>query len=855
MIGICVWAFGASLEAAVGDFDLKIFCAKLQYLGIASVPLLWFIVAIEYSHAEKWITRSRIAALSFLPAATIVAAITNDWHNLLWTDIVPGPAVSSMISNGPIPVYRHGIIFWIYFAYSYLLLAIATYMMIRTALRSRDFYRSQSTAMLVGVALPWVGNMLYILGLTPIPGLDLTPIAFLFSGMAVAWAMLRYRLLDIVPVACDMLVKNMADPVIVLDSRARIVELNPAACSLLGTIESDIVGEDFGRVMSFRPWLQLKLPADPEEKSHAEVRTAMDAHGTYDMRVTPLMNSRNLLIGRLVVLHDITSQKKTEDEIRALNQTLEDRVKQRTDMLEREIAEHRQAREALLKSEEKYRVLVEDINEVIFTMDLRGNFTYVNPVIDQVIGYAPEEVMGRHFTDFVPRDDAALLESVFRKIISGENVLYDLSLDHRMGGVIDLRISCRPMKGNGVIMGVIGTMMDITARRKSEEERRRLEAQLQHTQKLESLGVLAGGIAHDFNNILTGILGNADLALMKLTADSPVWGNVSDIMQGAYTAAELCRQMLAYSGKGRFELSSIDLRESVREIAHLMEVSISKKVAIRFEFPDDLPAVYGDAAQLRQVIMNLIMNASEAIGDEMGAIMISAGAAYCNRDTLAATYLDDNLPEGDYVFLEVRDTGGGMDEETRARIFEPFFTTKFTGRGLGLAAVLGIVRGHRGAIRITSEKGMGSSFRVFFPVSGMDHASSSARSEGPGEWRGSGTLLLVDDEDAVLSVGKRMLEEMGFSVLTASNGREAVEVFAEKKGSISCVILDLTMPQMNGVETFLELKRIMPDARVVISSGYSEHEISERFTGHHISGFVQKPYRLKELAAMLRELG
>ena len=855
MTAISVWAFGASLEAAMGDLANKIMCAKFQYLGIVSVPLLWFLTAVEYSHAVQWINRPRIVLLWVFPAVTVVIAATNEWHGLLWRNIVSGPPVSVMLSNGPFPIYEYGIWFWLVFTFSYVLLLVATFLMVKTALRSRDLYRSQAAALIIGAALPWVGNLIYILRLSPVRGLDLTPIAFMFTGMAAAWAMFRYHLLDIVPVACDVLIKSMADPVIVLDDRSRIIELNPAACSLFGTVvESPMVGETIERILSFRPWLLLKLPANTGMKSQSEVRTALDAHGTYDMRVTPLRDDRGRLVGRLIVLHDITRQKKIEEEIRALNQTLEERVKQRTDMLELEITEHRQAREALLKSEEKYRVLVEDINDVIFMADTNGYFTYINPVAEQISGYTPEEFIGRHFGDFAHPDDLAMLRTVFARVLAGETVMYELRALDKNGRILHMRASCRQMAENGQVVGMIGTMIDITERRKAEEEHRRLEVQLQHTQKLESLGVLAGGIAHDFNNILTGILGNADLALMKLTPESPVWMNIKDILQGSYNASELCLQMLAYSGKGRFELRPVDIRESVREIAHLMEVSISKKVAMRIEFPDHLPAIYGDAVQVRQVIMNLIMNASEAIGDEQGVIIISAGTGYCTRDYFAGTYLDDNLPEGDYVFLQVSDTGSGMDETTRARIFEPFFTTKFTGRGLGLAAVLGIVRGHQGAIKITSEPGKGSTFRVVFPVSDVVHAPAGARPDRSGQWRGSGTLLLVDDEDSVLTVGKRMLAELGFMVLTASNGREAVEVFTDNKGSISCVILDLTMPQMNGVETFRALKRIKPDAHVVISSGYSEHEISERFTGHHISGFVQKPYRLKELAAILKDL-
>lgn len=277
-------------------------------------------------------------------------------------------------------------------------------------------------------------------------------------------------------------------------------------------------------------------------------------------------------------------------------------------------------------------------------------------------------------------------------------------------------------------------------------------------------------------------------------------------------------------------------------------------MVIQFDFPERVTIINADPSQVRQVIMNLIINASEAIGDGPGEITISAGTKFCDRLYLHTATHNDELPEGEYAFLEVRDTGCGMDRETLERIFEPFFTTKFTGRGLGLAAVIGIVRGHRGSIKISSEPGRGTTFQVLFPASQQEADINSPPAESSGELHGTGTVLLVDDEESVLSVGTRMLEQLGFTVITASNGREAVTVFRDNMFAISCVILDLTMPQMNGVETFKELHRIRPNTRVLISSGYSEYEISERFSGYSVAGFILKPYRFSDLVGKLKGL-
>ena len=404
---------------------------------------------------------------------------------------------------------------------------------------------------------------------------------------------------------------------------------------------------------------------------------------------------------------------------------------------------------------------------------------------------------------------------------------------------------------------------DIGERQRMEEENRALERRLLHAQKLESLGVLAGGIAHDFNNLLTAVVGNADLALDKLSPMSPARGHVLDIEMAAKRAADLANQMLAYSGRGRFVIAPIDTGELVAEMAHLLEASVSKKAVLTCDTVEGLPTFEGDATQIRQVIMNLITNASEAIGDNDGSIVLSTGLMTCDR-----AYLDDvaevlrpslgtPLAEGQYVFLEVADTGCGMDNETIEKAFDPFFTTKFTGRGLGMSAVLGIVRGHKGALKIHSEVAKGTTCRVLFPAMAPTEkaivASRKTQAEATG-WRGAGTILVADDEQAVLSVVRRMLEHMGFSVLTAPDGRRALEVFREHAEEIACVLLDLTMPHMDGTESFREMHRLHPGVKVILCSGYQEQDAIQRFDSEGLAGFIKKPFKVTELRSQLRQI-
>ncbi len=396
----------------------------------------------------------------------------------------------------------------------------------------------------------------------------------------------------------------------------------------------------------------------------------------------------------------------------------------------------------------------------------------------------------------------------------------------------------------------------VVEREQSETERRELEARIRQMQKTESLGVLAGGVAHDFNNLLMGVLGNADLALLRLPPTSPIRDHLTAITQATHRAADLTRQMLAYSGKGKFLVESLDLSCLIEEIDHLLSASVSKKAEIGYHLVQNLPAVEADATQIRQVIMNLIANAAEAIGEGSGTISISTGAMDCGRTYLMQSYLDENLPAGTYVYVEVTDTGSGMDEQTRAKIFDPFFTTKFTGRGLGLAAVLGIVRGHRGAINVSSEPQRGTTIRVLFPACPRPTAAPSV--PGPElevpDWRSHGFVLVVDDEEAVLTVAKDMLETLGFEVLAAVDGHQAVEVFRRRADEIRLVLLDMAMPRMDGEEAFLEIRRIRSDARVLLSSGYNEQTATNRFAGRGLAGFIQKPYRLAALREKIRQV-
>jgi PAS domain S-box-containing protein len=530
------------------------------------------------------------------------------------------------------------------------------------------------------------------------------------------------------------------------------------------------------------------------------------------------------------------------------------RLAEETRRLREEMAERKRAEEGLRRREEEFRVLAETTTAATI-IHQGGHFCYANSAAEEVSGYSRQELLEMDFGAFIHPDFREMVQRRGAQRLRGESPpsRYEVAILTKSGEKRWIEISLGLIEFEGQ-PAVLGAFFDITDRKAAEAERAALQAQVLQAQKLESLGILAGGVAHDFNNLLVGILGNADLALSELSPSSPARSRIAGIEKAAMRAADLSKQMLAYSGKGLFRIETIDLGATAREIGHLLDAAISGKAVLKYNLVENLPGVEADATQVRQVIMNLVINASEALGDAAGTITITTGKMACDTAYLKGTYFNDDLPEGAYVYLDVTDSGCGMDKATMSKVFDPFFSTKFTGRGLGLAAALGIVRGHRGALKVYSEPGKGTTFKALFPALNAPAQPARQSHKETADWRGTGTLLLVDDEETVRTVAKRMLENAGFSVITAEDGREAIDVMRRRGEEIVCVLLDLTMPHMDGEETFRELRKLKADVRVILSSGYNEQDVTSRFTGRGLSGFVQKPYQAATLIERLRSV-
>jgi PAS domain S-box-containing protein len=569
---------------------------------------------------------------------------------------------------------------------------------------------------------------------------------------------------------------------------------------------------------------QSRIHPDDREELAAAVRRAISGRIPFEreFRVLSPEGEARWILGQGQVFCD----ESTGTPVRMVGVTI--------DIHDRKQGEEASAKLAVIVSSSADAIISKDLDDIVQTWN-RG--------AEQVYGYTAEEMIGRSIAVLVPEDRAGEELEIVERLRAGERIEKFATVRVRKDGKrIHISLTITPIRGSdGRIVGAAHVGRDIT-------EERRFEEEIRQTQKLESLGVLAGGISHDFNNLLVGIMGNASLLLEMLPESYANRNLLGEILAASQKASDLTRQLLAYAGKGRLVTRRVNLAEPVREISTLLQASIPKKIDFRLEVPDRLPTVEADPVQIQQIIMNLVINGAEAIGPDIpGTVRVTAGVQDLDEGLLRANFAPGELPPGRYVCVQVHDTGCGMDEATKARIFDPFFTTKFTGRGLGLSAVLGIVRGHKGALKVYSAPGRGSTFKVFLPVVAGESAPAEPE-RGRRNLRGSGTVLVIDDEAIVRTVARSALEHFGYRVLVAEHGRAGVEVFAASSGEVRLVLLDFTMPVFDGEETLLHLRAIRGDIPVILSSGFNETEAVRRFAGKGLAGFLQKPYTAIQLA-------
>jgi len=514
----------------------------------------------------------------------------------------------------------------------------------------------------------------------------------------------------------------------------------------------------------------------------------------------------------------------------------------------RDVSRRRQTEEALRESERRYRELTDALPETVFELDAVGRLSFVNPAGAVAFGFTPADLeRGLDGIEVLVPEDRERARSNLRRILHGESTGGTEYVALRKdGSTFPVLIHASPLVQGNRIVGIRGVVTDLTRLKTAEEEKRALEQQLRHTQKMEAIGTLAGGVAHDFNNLLTGILGYSNLLKLASTPGERVYEAASVIEKAAEQAAELTRQLLGFARRGKLQNTLLDLNAVVQEVVAFLSRTLGKSVALRQHLRGSPVLVTGDPAQIHQVMLNLALNARDAM-PQGGELTFETDVVELQRPPGALI----DAPPGRYAQLNVIDTGCGVPPEHRSRIFEPFFTTKAPGKGtgMGLAMVYGIVKNHGGTLAVDSQAGRGATFHVYLPLAAEEAEAPVRLLAADGLIAGSGGILVVDDEEIVRGLAAEMLARLGYDVLQAADGAEAVDVYAAQKDRIDLVIVDMVMPRMGGRECFRRLRALNPDVRAILSSGYGRDGAAQEILDDGMVGFVQKPYRIAELSA------
>jgi PAS domain S-box-containing protein len=537
----------------------------------------------------------------------------------------------------------------------------------------------------------------------------------------------------------------------------------------------------------------------------------------------------------------------------------ENREQAREAMLRNARLQMRHDKKAIVESEINHRVLLDALPHAIF-VHRDGHWVFCNLAAAQLLGASrAESIIGLSVFNFIHADFHRKSIDRIRQMTKTGNPApeTEVKLLRKNGDVFDAHIQSSPV----VLSGKPAFLMlaeDISDRNQQDEERHLLKSQREHSQRLESLGVLAGGIAHDFNNLLAAIMGNAELARGYVGGAGADMDRLdqflNNIEESCDHASELCKQMLAYAGKGSYEMEVLDINDMVRSMGKLIRASVSSNINLKIKLDEDLPGFEGDMAQMHQLVLNFIVNSAEAIGTAAGEIKVTTGSKYLKHDLLNLLYNGSALKEGQYVVIEVKDNGCGMDKALQARIFDPFFTTKKTGSGLGLSAVLGIVRGHQGGIQLFSARNKGTAFRIFLPATGKTMKEIEVSTMMIEAWQGEGAVLIVDDDQRVRTVAQAFVEKLGFDVITAEDGKEGVEKFCHQHEELVAVLLDMTMPVMGGLEAMAGMRKCDPTVPIILVSGYSEVEAGHLLAGDRPDAFLQKPFKAKNLNKILHSV-
>jgi two-component system, cell cycle sensor histidine kinase and response regulator CckA len=800
---VALWAIVALFEVGSSDPLTKIFSYNLKYLFVVIAPVAWFTFGLYYSNRARHLPLKFLFMLLVLPAVTVLMVATNNYHHLMFT------TMDWRHSDHLYLLQRDfGPWFWIHATFCYALLLFGFIFLAKTLMDSPAPYRSQVFSLLVGGLAPWIVNGIFIFNPGLFGYLDLTPFAFTVSGAAFMWGVVRYRLLEIVPVARDVAFQNMKDGVIVVDNDHRIVDLNASAAQILGKPEKALIGDPAGDHLS---WWTPTVNAHHDLQGNGipptfEQEIAGRRHLFRINRSPIFINNRSM--GNLFLLSDITAAKSVEN--------------------------------ALRDSESRFRSLTENAPVIIFAMDTDGIITYTNPTFTKILGYRIDDVIGRSFHEFVAGGHKNPYENHFRQLIDGAAGIVELNINllHKNGSERLFNTTAAvDSDPEGRVTGIIGMAKDIT-------DEHKLRHQLFQFQKMEAIGTLAGGIAHDFNNLLMGMQANISLLRLEAAPTKILVDKLHRIEDQIQNGAALTRQLLGYARKGKYVVTTINFHRLIEETLSVVQRT-NKNITTDVDFTRDPACVEADRGQIELVLLNLFVNAVDAM-PHGGRLRVTTRVV--NGGAVADRWTD--LAEGTYIETKVMDSGTGMDQATMDRIFEPFFTTKELGRGtgLGLASVYGVVQNHRGRIGVDSRVGKGTTFTLLFPQSKNAVEKTDTRNECCCPVQGHRRILLVDDEKLVLEYCGEIVESLGFDVILAHGGRQAIGIFEKEHEKIDLVILDMVMPEMDGRQVYEALMAIHPAIKVILATGFAFDARAEQILANRRTGYLRKPYTRNQLA-------
>jgi len=871
MLAVTEWSISYAFELGSATLPNKIFWGQVKYLGIVTTPGAWLLFAIQYTRKETWLRPRTLILLAIEPLITLLLVCTNSLHGLIWssTGIETGPASAMRVST-------HGAGFWGHAVYSYLLLFLGSILIIRTLIRSPHLYRGQTIGLLIGMLAPWAGNALYIYDLSPFPNLDLTPFAFTLTGEAFALSLFRFRLLDIVPVAHDAIIKSMSDMVIVLDMKNRIVDINPVAKRAISSATPKIIGEPAEKILSNWPDLVEQYRKATETRSEISLQQG-ETKLHFDLRISPLKDRQGHLHGRLIVLHDITERKQAEEKLQKAHDELEERIKERTaelvdanEQLRQEIEDRKRAEAAVQESlaligriKREWESTADSLPQIICLLDHKGCVLRTNRTVERWNIERVVNVKGRRIHELLHpncKDPFCYLEAfwpqAWEELTSGRSAECEAE-DTIIGRYV--HVQARPIapqtyqKGEETDSFAVAVLYDITEQKRAERNIAALEEQLRHSQKMEAIGRLAGGVAHDFNNLMTVISGYSQLTLLDFKEGNELRENLQEIQRASKRAEDLTRQLLAFTRHQIMDIKVLDLNSLLHNLDKMLRRVLGEDIELISVLAEGLGRVKIDPGQIEQVLLNLAINARDAMPNG-GKLIIESGNVELDEGYGLSRI---GVTPGPYVMLSMTDTGCGMSPEVKEHIFEPFYTTKETGKGtgLGLSTVYGIVKQSGGNIWVYSELGKGTTFKIYLPLVDEPLNEMTEKGAAEGALKGSETILTVEDDGVVRKLAARILKTQGYKVFEASHGEEALKVAKEHAGDrIHLLLTDVVMPGISGPELVESLLLLHPETKVIYMSGYTDNAIIHQGVLKHGVNYIQKPFTPDSLARKVREV-